>query len=61
MVFVESPANPTKLFGRLRSAKPRTGQLLKLKQCHRPISVCDNTLMGPVYPTSRANMDRMAM
>jgi methionine-gamma-lyase len=48
MVFVESPANPTNSLVDL-AALNRVLDIIKKEAGHRPISVCDNTLMGPVF------------
>lgn len=48
MVFVESPANPTNALVDLEALN-RVLDIIKMETGHRPISVCDNTLMGPVF------------
>jgi methionine-gamma-lyase len=48
MVFVESPANPTNSLVDL-AALNRVLDTIASETGHRPISVCDNTLMGPVF------------
>ncbi len=48
MVFVESPANPTNSLVDF-AALNRVLDTIKAETGHRPISVCDNTLMGPVF------------
>lgn len=48
MVFVESPANPTNALVDF-NALGRVLDTIEQETGHRPISVCDNTLMGPVF------------
>ncbi|WP_339769563.1 cystathionine gamma-synthase family protein [uncultured Paraglaciecola sp.] len=48
MVFVESPANPTNALVDFEALN-RVLDIIKTETGHRPISVCDNTLMGPVF------------
>ena len=48
MVFVESPANPTNALVDFEALN-RVLDIIKMETGHRPISVCDNTLMGPVF------------
>lgn len=48
MVFVESPANPTNSLVDF-AALIRVLDTIEKETGHRPISVCDNTLMGPVF------------
>jgi methionine-gamma-lyase len=48
MVFVESPANPTNSLVDFEALK-RCLSTIESETGHRPISVCDNTLMGPVF------------
>lgn len=48
MVFVESPANPTNSLVDFK-ALIRVLDTIEKETGHRPISVCDNTLMGPVF------------
>ncbi|MFT5924725.1 MAG: methionine-gamma-lyase [Paraglaciecola sp.] len=48
MVFIESPANPTNSLVDF-DALNRVLDIIKTETGHRPISVCDNTLMGPVF------------
>lgn len=48
MVFVESPANPTNSLVDFEALN-RVLDLIEKETGHRPISVCDNTLMGPVF------------
>ncbi|MFQ3250805.1 MAG: methionine-gamma-lyase [Glaciecola sp.] len=48
MVFIESPANPTNSLVDF-SALNRSLDIIEKETGHRPISVCDNTLMGPVF------------
>ncbi len=48
MVFIETPANPTNTlidFQALNNAADR----IEKETGHRPLTVCDNTLMGPVF------------
>ena len=48
MIFVETPANPTNAlidFKALASA----ADIIEEETGHRPLLVCDNTLMGPVF------------
>lgn len=48
MVFIESPANPTNALVDF-NALGRVLDTIEQETGHRPISVCDNTLMGPVF------------
>ncbi|MFT6777984.1 MAG: methionine-gamma-lyase [Paraglaciecola sp.] len=48
MVFIESPANPTNSLVDF-AALNRVLDIIETETGHRPISVCDNTLMGPVF------------
>ena len=48
MVFIESPANPTNSLVDI-NALNRVLDVIKSETGHRPISVCDNTLMGPIF------------
>jgi methionine-gamma-lyase len=48
MVFVESPANPTNSLVDFEALN-RALDIIETETGHRPISVCDNTLMGPVF------------
>jgi methionine-gamma-lyase len=48
MVFVESPANPTNSLVDFEALN-RVLDNIETETGHRPISVCDNTLMGPVF------------
>lgn len=48
MVFIESPANPTNTLVDF-AALVRVLDVFEKETGHRPISVCDNTLMGPVF------------
>ncbi|HCU97932.1 MAG TPA: methionine gamma-lyase, partial [Chloroflexi bacterium] len=46
LVFIESPANPTNSLVDFEALN-RVLDIVKSDTGHRPISVCDNTLMGP--------------
>ncbi len=48
MVFIESPANPTNALVDFEALN-RVLDIIQTETGHRPISVCDNTLMGPVF------------
>ena len=48
MVFIESPANPTNSLVDFEALN-RVLDIIEIETDHRPISVCDNTLMGPVF------------
>jgi methionine-gamma-lyase len=48
MVFVESPANPTNSLVDFEALN-RVLDIIETETGLRPISVCDNTLMGPVF------------
>lgn len=48
MVFIESPANPTNSLVDFEALN-RVLDIIETETDHRPISVCDNTLMGPVF------------
>ncbi|WP_445425958.1 cystathionine gamma-synthase family protein [Alishewanella sp. HL-SH06] len=60
MVFVESPANPTNSLVDF-AALNRVLDIIKTETGHRPISVCDNTLMGPVFQQAVPQGIDMAM
>ncbi|MCB5226389.1 cystathionine gamma-synthase family protein [Alishewanella sp. 16-MA] len=60
MVFVESPANPTNTLVDF-AALNRVLDIIKTETGHRPISVCDNTLMGPVFQQAVPQGIDMAM
>lgn len=48
MVLIETPANPTNSLVDIALLK-RTCDAMAAEQGHRPLLVCDNTLLGPVY------------
>lgn len=48
MVFIESPANPTNSLVDFEALN-RVLDIVENETGHRPLSVCDNTLMGPVF------------
>jgi methionine-gamma-lyase len=48
MVFIESPANPTNSLVDIEALN-RVLDIIRSETGHRPISVCDNTLMGPIF------------
>jgi methionine-gamma-lyase len=48
MVFIESPANPTNSLVDIKALN-QVLDVIKSETGHRPISVCDNTLMGPIF------------
>lgn len=48
VIFAETPANPTNSLVDIEALKNVADQLEKT-QGYRPIIVCDNTLLGPVY------------
>ena len=60
MVFVESPANPTNSLVDF-AALNRVLDTIEAETGHRPISVCDNTLMGPVFQQAVPQGIDMAM
>ncbi|WP_371193288.1 cystathionine gamma-synthase family protein [Glaciecola sp. SC05] len=60
MVFVESPANPTNSLVDFEALN-RVLDTLEQETGHRPISVCDNTLMGPVFQQAVPQGIDMAM
>lgn len=60
MVFVESPANPTNSLVDFEALN-RVLDTIKTETGHRPISVCDNTLMGPVFQQAVPQGIDMAM
>jgi methionine-gamma-lyase len=47
-ILVETPANPTNSLVDLQMIKELTVELTK-RQGHRPVIVCDNTLLGPIF------------
>jgi methionine-gamma-lyase len=60
MVFVESPANPTNSLVDFEALN-RVLDIIETETGHRPISVCDNTLMGPVFQQAVPQGIDMAM
>jgi methionine-gamma-lyase len=60
MVFIESPANPTNSLVDFEALN-RVLDIIKTETGHRPISVCDNTLMGPVFQQAVPQGIDMAM
>ena len=60
MIFIESPANPTNSLVDFEALN-RVLDIIKLETGHRPISVCDNTLMGPVFQQAVPQGIDMAM
>jgi methionine-gamma-lyase len=48
MVFIESPANPTNSLVDFEALN-RVLDSIEIETGYRPISVCDNTLMGPIF------------
>jgi len=60
LVFIESPANPTNSLVDFEALN-RVLDIIKSETGHRPISVCDNTLMGPVFQQAVPQGIDMAM
>jgi methionine-gamma-lyase len=60
MVFVESPANPTNSLVDFEALN-RALDIIEKETGHRPISVCDNTLMGPIFQQAVPQGIDMAM
>ena len=60
MIFIESPANPTNSLVDFEALN-RVLDIIKSETGHRPISVCDNTLMGPVFQQAVPQGIDMAM
>jgi len=48
MIFVETPSNPTNTLVDFAAVLAIAGEI-EAGQGHRPITVCDNTLLGPVF------------
>jgi len=48
LVLVETPANPTNSLVDIALMKTLCGEI-EARQAHRPLLVCDNTLLGPVF------------
>ncbi|HVU22183.1 MAG TPA: cystathionine gamma-synthase family protein [Rhizomicrobium sp.] len=48
VIMIETPSNPTNSLVDIALIRRIAGEIEK-KQGHRPIIVCDNTLLGPVY------------
>jgi methionine-gamma-lyase len=48
IIMIETPSNPTNSLVDIALMKRIAGEL-EAKQKHRPIIVCDNTLLGPVF------------
>lgn len=60
MVFVESPANPTNSLVDFEALN-RVLDIIETETGHRPMSVCDNTLMGPIFQQAVPHGINMAM
>jgi len=60
LIFIESPANPTNSLVDFEALN-RVLDIIKSETGHRPISVCDNTLMGPVFQQAVPQGIDMAM
>lgn len=60
MIFIESPANPTNSLVDFEALN-RVLDIIKSETGNRPISVCDNTLMGPVFQQAVPQGIDMAM
>ena len=48
MVFIETPANPTNSMVDFKALLKAVDEIEK-ETGHRPLTVCDNTLMGPYF------------
>jgi methionine-gamma-lyase len=48
VIMIETPSNPTNTLVDFRLVKA-AADAIALKQGHRPIIVCDNTLLGPIF------------
>ncbi|MAE52213.1 MAG: methionine gamma-lyase [Micavibrio sp.] len=48
MVFIETPANPTNALVDFQALNEAL-DIIESETGHRPVSVCDNTLMGPIF------------
>jgi methionine-gamma-lyase len=48
VIMIETPSNPTNTLVDFRLVKA-AADVIALKQGHRPIIVCDNTLLGPIF------------
>ncbi|MFI5013727.1 MAG: cystathionine gamma-synthase family protein [Hyphomicrobiales bacterium] len=48
VIMIETPSNPTNTLVDFKLVKA-AADAIELKQRHRPIIVCDNTLLGPVF------------
>lgn len=48
MIFIETPANPTNTLIDFQGLNEAADRIAK-DTGHRPVTVCDNTLMGPVF------------
>lgn len=48
MIMIETPANPTNSLVDI-ALVARVADEISIKQGHRPLLVCDNTLLGPVF------------
>ena len=60
LVFIESPANPTNALVDFEALN-RVLDIIESETGHRPISVCDNTLMGPIFQQAVPQGIDMAM
>lgn len=48
LVYVETPGNPTNALVDLQALKARL-DAFEARHDHRPVSVCDNTMLGPLF------------
>ena len=51
MVYVETPTNPTNDIVNFEMIRQILDQFVKDNNCMRPITACDNTMLGPVFQT----------
>ncbi|MBL3955466.1 methionine gamma-lyase, partial [Bacteroides thetaiotaomicron] len=57
MCYIETPANPTNALFDLEGLR-REIDAFEARHGYRPLSVCDNTLLGPLYQKlSRQGID----
>ncbi len=54
MIFIETPSNPMNTLVDIALVR-RIAEAIGSKQGHRPILVCDNTLLGPVFQSPLAH------
>ncbi|MBT2188429.1 cystathionine gamma-synthase family protein [Sphingobium nicotianae] len=49
VIFIETPANPTNGLVRISLMREMAEEIAATQDGHRPVIMCDNTLLGPVF------------